>query len=135
MKTLIELLNFRFEERGSIPITSSNQIEKRVKAVASKWAELSGVETIGLFGSWARGNPTLKSDIDIYLIISDTERRDAFEMRLLESLATLGERVPLGSQPGGLHWVIYRSSEFENPISEEDKGIVRNIKLEGKKLV
>ena len=44
-----------------------------LRKVADKIGELPGVEKVILFGSYARGNPTPDSDVDL-LVIWDTRR-------------------------------------------------------------
>jgi len=50
-----------------------NEIENDLKVVMQAISTNTKVEDIFLFGSWAYGEPKPDSDLDIYLVIPDTD--------------------------------------------------------------
>ena len=74
----------RSESFGSVQIfwpafSRETLIERLRERAADLNAELP-IEQVVLFGSWAQGRATVRSDIDILVVYRDPERADAFEI-------------------------------------------------------
>jgi predicted nucleotidyltransferase len=66
---------------------------RRLRKVGEKIAELPGVEKVILFGSYARGNPTPDSDVDL-LVVWKT-RRPRLDCRMRISALFLDRSFPM----------------------------------------
>jgi predicted nucleotidyltransferase len=51
----------------------NHSIQKELTTIIQAITSNTKIETIFLFGSWAYGNPKPDSDLDIYLVIPDSE--------------------------------------------------------------
>ena len=72
------------------------QLEKLKPGLKEKY----GVETIGIFGSYVRGEQTKKSDLDMIVEYSPAARVGLFKLLELEEFLTqkLGVKVDLGTK-------------------------------------
>ena len=73
---------------------------KRIKEVVSKAAKKYGVKSAYLFGSYAKGEATANSDVDIIIDRGDVKTYDAYYDLLSELEYNLGTNVDLLSTDG-----------------------------------
>ena len=76
------------------------EITATIEALKPLLSKRYGVETIGVFGSYTRGEQTKKSDIDILVTFSENTQMGFFKFLELEELLTkkLGVKVDLVSK-------------------------------------
>jgi predicted nucleotidyltransferase len=76
---------------------SVREIRGQLEALKAALREKFGVETIGVFGSYSRGEQTKKSDVDVLVVFSEDARVGFFKFLELEELLTkrLGVKVDL----------------------------------------
>lgn len=79
-------------------------------------------EKIILFGSWAWGNPTADSDVDLF-VIKDTEESSRKVAREIDG--------SISPRPFPLDILVYRPDEVERSI-EKGNFFIRNIVTKGK---
>ena len=113
---------------GSVKVLSVNleQLIKALKDASFQIKEqIEGVESLYLFGSFARGDYTPHSDIDLLIIVSQTERpylerRDQF--------------IDFFNVPFDVNPVVYTSGEIKK-MRAEGSMFLRNIWNEAIQLV
>ena len=73
------------------------EIRDQLEALKPALREEFGVETIGVFGSYSRGEQTKKSDVDVLVVFSEDAHVGFFKFLELEELLTkrLGVKVDL----------------------------------------
>jgi predicted nucleotidyltransferase len=76
------------------------EITSTLETLKPTLRERFGVETIGIFGSYTRGEQTKKSDIDILVTLAKDAHIGLFEFLDLEEFLTkkLGVKVDLGTK-------------------------------------
>jgi predicted nucleotidyltransferase len=76
------------------------EIKAELETLKPSLKERFEVETIGVFGSYTRGEQTKKSDIDILVTLSKDAHVGLFEFMDLEEFLTkkLGVKVDLGTK-------------------------------------
>ena len=76
---------------------SVKEIRCELEALKPALREKFGVETIGVFGSYSRGEQTKKSDVDVLVVFSEDAHVGFFKFLELEELLTkrLGVKVDL----------------------------------------
>jgi len=76
------------------------EIKFTLETLKPTLTERFGVETIGVFGSYTRGEQTKKSDIDILVTLTKDAHVGLFEFLDLEEFLTnkLGVKVDLGTK-------------------------------------
>ena len=76
---------------------SVKEIRDQLEALKPSLGERFGVETIGVFGSYSRGEQTKKSDVDVLVVFSEDAHVGFFKFLELEELLTkrLGVKVDL----------------------------------------
>ena len=87
-----------------------------IKAIAKRLKEQYGAKEVILFGSYARGNPRIDSDIDLLIISDSKERffeRQATVRRLLRDLK---KRIPVSP-------IVLTPDEIEERKKHEDQFI------------
>ena len=73
---------------------SQSEILNRLALYRERYADEYGIEEIGIFGSYARGNPTEASDIDIYVRLKEANLLVLSRIRIdLEEM--FGKRVDI----------------------------------------
>lgn len=108
-------------EKSAVP-----GIDDLKKALSSFGARCSNIKTIILFGSFARGTQTCRSDIDL-IVIMDTDlsffrRYDGVHGDILRLLS-----------PYAVEFFIYTPGEFDRMVSNGNR-FIRRILKEGKVL-
>ena len=73
------------------------EIRAQLEVLKPVLREKYGVETIGVFGSYVRGEQTKKSDVDVLVVFSEAARVGFFEFLELEEFLSnkLGVKVDL----------------------------------------
>jgi len=81
-------------------LKSIEKIVSTLKTLKPTLTEQYGVETIGVFGSYAKGEQTPKSDIDILVTYKKDAHPGLFELMDLEEFLTkkLETKVDLGTK-------------------------------------
>ncbi|MDI6738634.1 MAG: nucleotidyltransferase domain-containing protein [Nanoarchaeota archaeon] len=93
-------------------------VKNLLKKIASGISEIKEVKAILLYGSFARGDFTPRSDIDLFIITSK-DARDKIESRVI----TIENLVQRSIQP---------TIRTENQLKTTDSGLLQNIFREGK---
>jgi predicted nucleotidyltransferase len=98
-----------------------NEVHEAVR----RWADAQGRRStslcaVGYFGSYARGNAGVGSDVDIVLIVSDSER--PFHERALDWDAT---RLPVPADV-----LVYTTAEWDAMMASADVGFARRLRDE-----
>lgn len=77
-----------------------NEILSILRPLKPTLAQKYGVETIGIFGSYVKGEQTRRSDIDILVTFKEGAQPGIFEFMRLEEFLTkqLGTKVDLGTK-------------------------------------
>ena len=60
------------------PEFSREELIEKLKARMPELAKKLQLKSVSLFGSWAKGNHTVASDIDLLIVYSGRKREDAF---------------------------------------------------------
>jgi len=102
----------------------SNITEEKIKEVAQKVADHFNPEKIILFGSWAEGNPTADSDVDLF-VVKDTEESSRDMAREIDRY--------IFPRPFPLDILVYKPEEVDSSI-ENGNFFIRNIVTKGKVL-
>ena len=73
------------------------EIREKLEALKPALREEFGVESIGVFGSYSRGEQTKKSGVDVLVVFSEDARVGFFKFLELEEILTkrLGVKVDL----------------------------------------
>ena len=81
-------------------LKSIEEILSVLKTLKPNLTEKYGVETIGVFGSFTKGQQTPKSDIDVLVAFKKEAHPGLFEFMALEEFLTkkLGTKVDLGTK-------------------------------------
>ena len=76
---------------------SVKEIRDQLEALKPSLRERFGVRSIGMFGSYSRGEQTKKSDVDVLVVFSEGAHVGFFKFLELEELLTkrLGVKVDL----------------------------------------
>lgn len=80
----------------------AGKLEEAVRTVAASLSQLHGVERVSLFGSYARGQRDLGTDLDVF-VVWDTDKAFVDRLRFLYSLVNV---------PVDLDMVCYTPAEF-----------------------
>lgn len=99
-----------------------NEIEPELKKIVARLAA-SGVLRVVLYGSYARGDFNVDSDVDL-LILKETNER--FIDRIASALAVTGARIPV--EP-----IVYTPEEIEE-MRARRSGLLADAEREGKVL-
>lgn len=99
-----------------------NITEEKIKEVAQRVARQFDPEKIILFGSWAWGNPTADSDVDLF-VIKDTEESSRKVAREIDGSILL--------RPFPLDILVYKPDEIERSI-KKGNFFIRDIITKGK---
>jgi hypothetical protein len=88
------------KQRANKPPKTLEEIKTQLGSLKPYLKEKFGVETIGVFGSYCRGEQTKKSDLDILIEYSTDTHPGLFELLELENFLTdkLGVKVDLGTK-------------------------------------
>ncbi len=89
-------------------VKSKDQVNAIVRAYAREVAKHYRIASIILFGSYASGNPTDMSDIDIAIVSSDFQGKP--EMEVLEHLSRLAMNID-----SRLEVLAFTPDEIESP--------------------
>ena len=81
--------------RAIAPLPSRATVLRRLRAVKPDLAARYHVRSLGLFGSYGRGTPRRRSDIDILVSFSETPSLFSFVRLKSELESSLGHRVDL----------------------------------------
>jgi hypothetical protein len=96
-----------------------------VHEAVRRWADAQGRRhpslcAVGYFGSYARGNAGVGSDVDIVVIVSESER--PFHERALDWDAT---RLPVPADV-----LVYTTAEWDAMMASADAGLARRLRDE-----
>lgn len=89
-------------------------------------SKVSGVKSIYLFGSYAYGNPSKESDLDICIVTDDKSKRKIEMMKLIRKVISKVATMPIDL-------LVYYSDEF-NERAKLDCTMEHEILLQGVKL-
>ena len=105
----------------------SAEVQKRIREIAEKiWREYQP-EKIILFGSYAYGEPTEDSDVDLLIIKDTDESADERWMRVMRMVRGIAGRMPVEPH-------IYSLREFEHRMKIGDMFLVREVLPKGEVL-
>jgi len=81
----------------SVAMNTPKKLKAQLEALKPLLKERFGVETIGFFGSYSRGEQTRKSDVDVLVVFSEDARVGFFKFLELEEFLSrkLGVKVDL----------------------------------------
>ena len=98
------------ETYSTRPVSGMSEIRSRMRRVMPRLRLRYGVEQLGVFGSYARGEQTGGSDVD--LLVTFSEKPDLFDYAALERdiEGVLGRSVDLGT-PGELRSFVRKDVE------------------------
>ena len=108
---------------GEVLVSLSFLRSRFMSELGKEIGKISGVKKAVIFGSVARNDDTVKSDLDIMIMVENAgQKKKATEMLLDLSFAFYGKY--------GTHIspIVYTKSEYER---KKDIGLVRNIEKEG----
>ena len=95
--------------------SSKKEMEKKIQAVADKIVQNFQPEKIILFGSWAWGEPTEDSDVDLFVVKETSDsRKTAMEID--------GSIFP---RPFPMDLFVYTSNQLKKELSFEEPFITK----------
>ena len=106
-----------------MPALTRDQFEEKLAQIIERLKQALSPVAIYLFGSYAYGNPSPDSDLDLLVVIEDSPlsvyQRDAIAYRAL------------GDIPLSIDVMVYTEAEFEK-LSAQSVSFERTVKQKGK---
>ena len=91
---------------------------KKLKSTLKEEFKMN-ISKVILFGSYAKGNPRMNSDIDLAIISDDFKRRD--RIKLTQFLLKIGQSIDINIEPLGFSEEEYKNCDKRTFLAEIKK--------------